>query len=439
MHYCPYVALVCWHPHSHKDPQPFKTPQTILSLFNELLESLDWRLADATPCCIILDSAFMTGLQKILGWVGICDPTLGDLHPSLGNADHAAWLINILRDKHYPYGTGFEGAHSLLSKHPTLPHGEAYVRCVKKHVIPKEKTFFLVICMFATMSNLLLVTKCPSIDTSFKRLHNWQELEIEAWFPEYSRSIVVACAFITSQSPAAHHILFRHIFEVVEGDTGQCIQFWHIHGVGIDSIMADGAKGQALCLGHYCVEISQHISGYSLHTLMAYEHLAWCYHYCFAHFTRHVSHMCGVVEGKARAAIMSIASAEPLPDFQGTLQVIRNGGKKASEWLKNKEAAEGFALATLYRPVSKIPLDVWRASPITSNGNEQAHWNINHDGVKLTLLAGIIRGIQYDSCAMANIELFCLHGIHMRDQQSTHHHRAARSIFEVVSTYPYKN
>ncbi|KAF8517057.1 hypothetical protein BU17DRAFT_50290 [Hysterangium stoloniferum] len=126
--------------------------------------------------------------------------------------------------------------------------------------------------------------------------------------------------------------------------------------------------------------------------------------------------------------MMSIAFAEPLPDFQGTLQVIRNGGKKASEWLKNKEAAEGFALAALYRPASKIPLDVWRASPTTSNGNEQAHWNINRDGVKLTLLAGIMRGMQYNSCAMANIELFHLHRIHMRDQQSMHHHRAAHSI-----------
>ena len=28
--------------------------------------------------------------------------------------------------------------------------------------------------------------------------------------------------------------------------------------------------------------------------------------------------------------MMSLASAEPLPDFDGTLSVIRNGGKKAA-------------------------------------------------------------------------------------------------------------
>jgi hypothetical protein len=41
--------------------------------------------------------------------------------------------------------------------------------------------------MFQAMSRLLSVTKRPSIDTSFKRLHEWQEFELEAWFPEYLR------------------------------------------------------------------------------------------------------------------------------------------------------------------------------------------------------------------------------------------------------------
>ena len=29
------------------------------------------------------------------------------------------------------------------------------------------------------------------------------------------------------------------------------------------------------------------------------------------------------------------------------------------------------------------PLEIWKASPSTTNGNEQAHQNINHDGVNL--------------------------------------------------------
>ncbi|KAF8522905.1 hypothetical protein BU17DRAFT_44275 [Hysterangium stoloniferum] len=88
--------------------------------------------------------------------------------------------------------------------------------------------------------------------------------------------------------------------------------------------------------------------------------------------------------------MMSLYSAEPLPDFEGTLQLICSGGKKAADWLKDKEAASGFISAGIYQPLSKIPLEIWKASPSTSNGNEQAHRNINRDGIKLTMLVGIM-------------------------------------------------
>lgn len=55
-----------------------------------------------------------------------------------------------------------------------------------------------------------------------------------------------------------------------------------------------------------------------------------------------------------------------------------------------------FALPALYQPNSLIPLEIWKASPTTTNGNEQAHRNVNRDGVGLTLLGGIMRGFHYD-------------------------------------------
>jgi hypothetical protein len=45
------------------------------------------------------------------------------------------------------------------------------------------------------------------------------------------------------------------------------------------------------------------------------------------------------------------------------------------------------------------------------NGNEQAHCNVNRDGINLTLLAGIMHGYQYDVCAMSSIDLHITHGI----------------------------
>ena len=74
-----------------------------------------------------------------------------------------------------------------------LPEDEVYVRCVESCDIPGEGTFKYIICMFKAMSHLLVDTKQPSIDTSFKRVHRWQEFEIEAWFPEYSRCKCTSC------------------------------------------------------------------------------------------------------------------------------------------------------------------------------------------------------------------------------------------------------
>jgi hypothetical protein len=72
---------------------------------------MKWKLADATPRRIYLDTAFMEGLHQALDWnfpVGR-DATLQDLHPSLANLDHVRRLINTLRSMMYPSGTGFEG------------------------------------------------------------------------------------------------------------------------------------------------------------------------------------------------------------------------------------------------------------------------------------------------------------------------------------------
>ncbi|KAF8581006.1 hypothetical protein K439DRAFT_1619372 [Ramaria rubella] len=421
------------------NPKLSKTPQAVLDVFNLLLKDLAWKLADATPRWIILDSAFVNGLRHALGWVDLCDPTLGDLHPSLSNADHAAQMRNKLRDNHYPHGTRLEGkelhslvafqfwtngnagAYHILSEHAQLPLKKRYVHCVEEHQIPGEGKIHIVICVFKAMSELLLEMKQPS---SFKRLHQWQEFKIEVWFPEYLFSIVVACAFTTSQSAEAHRILFNCIFAIVHEDTSQTVQSQHIHGVAFDTFMADRHIGQALGLGLCCKEICQIMAGYcaidwtkALHMLTPYEHLARISHYCFAHFVRNVLTLKGNISLEVQAAMMSLTSAEPLPNFEATLQQICTGGKKGG--------VSRFALAALYQPASKISIEVWKASPSTSNGNEQAHHSINHDGVKLMMLAGIMHGMQYDSCAMTGLKLLSTYSISSRDQQPTHFQRAA--------------
>ena len=65
--------------------------------------------------------------------------------------------------------------------------------------------------------------------------------------------MVLAHVFTTSQSADTHIILFRCIFSIAEQDTGVPVKFFHIHGMGIESIIADGHHGQALGVFFPCI------------------------------------------------------------------------------------------------------------------------------------------------------------------------------------------
>ncbi|KAF8432134.1 hypothetical protein L210DRAFT_3614367 [Boletus edulis BED1] len=348
---------------------------------------MGWRLADATPRRVMLDSGFVRGLRAVLGW----DNSIEDV-------------------------------------------GQ-YVWCAETHLLSTGKEFQLVICMSASMSLRLMHATRISIDTSFKRVHGWQEFEIETWDNYHMRSIVSTRAFTTSQSAEAHFILFSRIFAIAKSDTGLSVKFHHIDGNGIQSVVADGHKGQGLGLGMFCVSlcatntmVCRYEPSCRVCDLTPYDHLRCVYRLCIVHFRRNLLKLQTSVNPSVYNAMLSIACTEPHPDFKHTLRIIQNGGKKAKAWLKEKIVDTKFALPALYYPESLMPLEFWQACPTTTNGNEQAHRSINRDGTNLTLLAGIMRGQEYDERAATSINVHMEYGINSRDQPSTHNFRALRSV-----------
>ncbi|KAJ6478012.1 hypothetical protein DFH09DRAFT_1108430 [Mycena vulgaris] len=177
-----------------------------------LLLDLDWKLADATPRKLMIDSGFMSSFRRALGWKKPFDPPLAALHPSLGNLDH----------------------------HLELPEDEQYVRCAETHTIEDGK--------HSSWSSLSSCDRRKlSLDTAFKRLKGkWQEFEMETWELDRMKSLIGTRAFTTSQSAQAHLILFTRIFEIAQGDTGTPCRFRHIHGEGFELWITDSHKGQAL-------------------------------------------------------------------------------------------------------------------------------------------------------------------------------------------------
>ncbi|KAF7372317.1 hypothetical protein MVEN_00091900 [Mycena venus] len=290
--------------------------------------------------------------------------------------------------------------------------------------------------MFRAMSEHLMRTKILTLDTAFKRIHGkWEEFEMETWDVGNMRSVVGTRAFTTSQSAQAHLILFTRIFEIAAADTGISVKFRHIHGEGMEIWMADAHKGQGLGVGLFCQSLCRNSDLFCslepsrrLRDLTPLDHLRRFYRFCNTHYKRNVDELRPHTTAAVRKAMLSLASSHEHPDLDGALKLIENGGRKAKAWLKDKIIGTKFALPALYQPLSLIPLDIWKAAPSTTNGNEQAHRNINRDGINLTILGGIMRGMQYDARAMAALSLYSSHGIYHRDQTSTHFRRYQRSV-----------
>ncbi|KAF9472113.1 hypothetical protein BDN70DRAFT_909218 [Pholiota conissans] len=397
-----------------------------------MLLCMKWKLADATPRKIMTDSGFIAALRHHLQWSHLFDPVLADLHPSLGNLDHVRRIINELREKIFPQGTGFKGAQLLVCEQKLGSPDEQYVRYAESHCLGDGQNFECIICMSRSMSAYLMQAEYVSIDTAFKRLHHkWQEFEIESWDVQTMRFR----AFTNSQSAEAHFILFSRIFEIASGDTSVPVQFQHIHGSGFSVWVADAHKGQALGLGMFCEslcaeidKLCEHEPSRTLKSLDPYDHLRRFFRLCLVHFKRHIHDLKPYTSDEVRAAMLSIASSEIHPDLEGAFRIINNGGKKAQAWLKDKQKGSKFAIPAIYQPASFIPHVIWKASPSSSNGNEQSHRNVNRDGVGLTILGGIMRGMQFDARIEAGRELFKTTGIFSRDQLSTHFHRSKRAV-----------
>ncbi|KAF8955028.1 hypothetical protein BDZ97DRAFT_1634183, partial [Flammula alnicola] len=418
---CPRIVILSQGPHSHPDPFPVKTPPPVVELLDSLLLELDWKLADATPHKILLDSGFIIGLRRHLRWTEISDPSLSDLHPSLGNADRVRRHILQLRKLYFPKGTGFEGAQLLAEQHKALPAAAQYVRCAEIHNIEDGKKFELIICMSHDMSKHLLMTAHLSIDTSFKRVYGkWQEFEMESWDVHYKKSVISARAFTTSQSAAAHLVLFTRIFDIAQADTGLPVQFYHIHGHRFRTWIADAHKGQALGAGRFCQKLCEALDGFCslesvrrpLRDLTPYDHLRRFLWLCTIHFKRNIHEIRKFISPEVAAAMYSLSSSQ-MHDIEKAFEIINAGGPKARAWLKDKLDAK-FVLPAIYQPRSLIPLEVWLASPPTTNGNEQGHRNIMRDGIGLTLLGGIMRGLQHDFRIMVGLLLQQTFGIHSR-------------------------
>lgn len=86
------------------------------------------------------------------------------------------------------------GAAHLLAREASLESGLRYV-CAVEEVQINGKTLRYIICMLPEQSAILRSGKRMTMDTAFKRVRNWYELELETWDDSSNR-----CACFSSSS-----------------------------------------------------------------------------------------------------------------------------------------------------------------------------------------------------------------------------------------------
>ena len=93
---------------------------------------------------------------------------------------------------------------SLKVQHDTLSMEYQYVRLVEEVELSTKESIRIVICMSPIMSHYLMNAKRLTIDTSFKRVQQCEEFEMETWLDNVKR-----CADFSTFDPLSLALIFN--------------------------------------------------------------------------------------------------------------------------------------------------------------------------------------------------------------------------------------
>ncbi|KAK0464267.1 uncharacterized protein EV420DRAFT_1475775 [Desarmillaria tabescens] len=230
---------------------------------------------------------------------------------------------------------------------------------------------------------------------------------------------------MNSQSAVAHKFLFNQIRRIVFEDTGKDIQYHHLHSPNLSSHQGichwgiDQDRGQAKGLGMHLQQIAQEELPHSTLDL----HEPWKRLVDLTDY----EHVHRLVSEAVKTDMRSLMCIEH-PDWEGTLQRIRQEGKAAgNQWLDDK-INSGFALEAMCQAKSKIPLDIWCTSSPSTNLSEALHADVNREGIQCLLVGAICRGHHYDLMHLKAQQVHSTMGILSCNNPTNYMLRESRSL-----------
>ncbi|KAF9029442.1 hypothetical protein BDZ89DRAFT_1249203 [Hymenopellis radicata] len=410
---CPFILVTVRGLHEHPVPLPQKTPPRLRNVLFDLFQKTGSDLADLTARRFLRHPILLSFLKE--AFPTATSATLADLHKGF-----------------YPFGTGWKGIvrlKALQDEH--LPLEERYIRRIieldpstgeeytdgQDH---ERESLKIVLCMYPTGSQRLLQASFVQSDIAFKRVIGYQEFELAGWESESHQSLTFCRAFVTSETAETHLRLLEEIDSVLEEDCGKRLSFYHLHAATVNSFKemillwtGDHHPGQAkggarlglflqkkawlLPLRRDLCDPSQLVSQLSI-----YEHLRRLFRACEIHYFRNIR-KCPVIE-EVRQLMRGLSCLEHA-DFDGALAKIEQ-----LDWAKNKRD-NVFVFPGICWERSAVHREIWMAGPRHTNNVEIAHFDVNEEGRRCTLLSGLEKSRRYDHMKLLTLEIHDVHGV----------------------------
>ncbi|KAJ6617105.1 hypothetical protein B0H10DRAFT_1948621 [Mycena sp. CBHHK59/15] len=338
---CPSVLVVLEGVHFHPIPLPAKTPPAIKAEILRLLPRFQEDLPDLTPRRFLRNPIVKSYLS--VKFPNILNPTMSDLHTSLANRSHLKAFIDQVRKGLFPSGTGWKDQYIWCfidldsTDLPSHPEDEL------QKTLGSSRLRFIV-CMGREGSERLLTSQYVQSDIGFKRVVGFYEFELAGWERD-------------AHTTVAHQRIFEAIEEIVFEDTGENLQWRHIHGKDVKDYNGKILHWGADQHGGQAKETGSAVSGsHGLTPARA--------SFGIPHTLRASASKC-----KVKALVKELMCS-------------------LIYWVRDKEHSQ-FAFEAMCWAKSFIPEDVWRAGERTSNLIESVHADVfEQSGIRASYKTG---------------------------------------------------
>ncbi|OBT90096.1 hypothetical protein VE02_02521 [Pseudogymnoascus sp. 03VT05] len=172
--------------------------------------------------------------------------SLSDVHKSLINLDKISFILRKQQLLNYPYGQHLIGVqHKWDVSHKNKPN--SYI----KDLILNEENF-MAVCFYTEAAKVLLNRDSFEIDMTFKRIKASEinEVVFAAFLPELNKVMTFVRVFVNQESTEMYTQLFHTVFNAIAKETGQRIQWRHLHQSGFGAVVMDMDSKQMSGMKH---------------------------------------------------------------------------------------------------------------------------------------------------------------------------------------------